>query len=405
MYDVCVVGGGIAGMTAAITAARQGKKVILIEKNNKLGKKIYATGNGRCNLTNTYQDYKLHYNSSFDEYIDFLNSLSEEPCRDVLEFVDSLGVLTTDNKGYVYPASMQASSFVWAMIDELNKQNVKTVCNSPVKNIEQVNDEFLVSYNKDTIRTKNLVLACGGKSYAKLGGTDLGYELAESIGHSIVDVKPSLCGLITKEDISYMAGVRISGAKATLYKGEECISEEGGELQLTEYGLSGIMIFNLSSKVGRILDTDESVISLDLIYKVKDEAIENLIKVSQDRTIVGFLNSFINDKAAVYFVEKRGINTRAKLSDINMSIIKDIIKELRDFRVSITATKDFDNAQVCSGGVDLKDISYGSCMSKHIPNLYMAGEMLDIDGVCGGYNITFGILTGIAVGKSIYDKN
>lgn len=406
MFDLCVVGGGMSGMAAAITAARCGSKVIIIEKNNKLGKKIYATGNGKCNIGNINIDYKAHYNSFSESYGYFLEkSCGMNPTEELIEFFNSLGIVTTDNRGYIYPNSMQASSVVWAMIDELKRLNVEVILGSTVTDIKNKTDYYIVVSSKDMISAKQIILACGGNSYSKLGGSMSGYELSKKIGHNITKLRPSLCGLITYEDTADITGVRIR-SEAFLVWDDKIIFKEEGELQFTDYGLSGIMIFNISSRAGYALQKNKPVkVIVDFIPHIHKKDFDSIIYANKYRTVSGMLNSVINDKLAVYILDKEKVNPKTMISSMTKDTVITLLGKLKEYTFNIKDTKDYDSAQLTAGGVDINDITPETLMSKLQDRIYFIGEMLDIDGLCGGYNITFAVLSGIRAGNSSYDKN
>lgn len=407
MYDLCIIGGGASGMSAAIAAAQKGLRVIILDRNKKLGKKIYATGNGKCNISNQNMNIKLNYNSDSENYISFLNEcLGISPYEQIENFLNSLGVLTYDVNGYIYPQSLQASSVVWAMLDRLNELNVEFDFKQEISEIYKNGTHFVIKCPNGQITALQIVLSCGGRSYETLGGSKIGYELAQSFGHTVNPVRPALCGLVTAEDLTEIAGVRIS-AEASLIddKGNTAASEKG-ELQINNYGLSGIMIFNLSSKAGRLLKNGENVyISVNLIPSLTDDNIKSIYNASSGRTIIGFLNGIINDKLALYFSKRHGIGRKTTIKDLNYNELMNIISELRNFRLMVSDLCDFDSAQVCAGGVSIDEISPYDMMSKKVEGLYITGELLDIDGICGGYNLTFAILSGVRAGIGAYDKN
>ncbi|MBO5426591.1 MAG: aminoacetone oxidase family FAD-binding enzyme [Lachnospiraceae bacterium] len=419
MYDLCVIGGGMSGMAAAITAAKAGKKVILFEKNKKLGKKLYATGNGRCNLTNMSIDLGRDFNSSYSDYETFIRDAfgDGELTSKVIEFFNSIGISTVNvDDTYVYPASMQASAVVWALIDALNNYNVEIVLNTKIKDIVIDTDEtYIVSHSDMKITSKKLILANGSKAYPSLGGNDTGYKLAKKFGHNIIQINPALCGLITEEDFSPISGIRAK-ASAVLFEDGcgEVMGNEVGELQITDYGVSGIMMFNLSSKVGRLLKQGKKpVVCIDFLRDIQEQnnfttirSTEDIIlgqiaKASKDRTILAFLNSFVNDKLAAYVCDLQGIDKKTKVSQLNDETINNLIVTLNQFKVTIKSLRDFESGQVCAGGVDLKEINPIDFSSKICPGLHIVGELLDMDGLCGGYNLTFAVLSGIAAGKAI----
>ena len=409
-YDLCVIGAGAAGLAAAITAAGKGMSVLVLDKNNKPCKKIYATGNGRCNITNKNIDISKHYSSDCKAYSDFLISvMGASPYQSIKDFLDSLGILTHSINDYVYPASMQASSLCWTMLDACRRLNVDIIQNEEITHIEKLSSHFNIVMKNEDITAPKLILACGGASYSRLGGTKSGYMLAESLGHSIKAIRPALCGLVTAEDTSPINGVRAGGRARLISNKSDIIAEESGELQFTDYGLSGIMIFNLSSKTGKLLrDGLSAFIEINFLYGLESETAINtkaLIDSNLHRNLMGMLNSMVNDKLAGYILDRLNMDRKALVRDTDMEDIKKLIYSLSHMRFNITSLKDYENAQVTAGGVDISEIEAYNCRSKLVNNLYIAGEMLDIDGLCGGYNLTFAILSGIAAGKGAYDTN
>lgn len=409
MYDLCVIGGGVAGISAAISAARHGMKVAIIEKEKKLGKKLYATGNGRCNLTNKYIDLEKCYNSSDESYVDFLeNIIGYEADYEVEEFCASIGILTEEVKDYVYPKSNQASSVVWAMIDKLAELGVKIHFKTLIHEIARVDSLFILKAENEEFKCSQVILACGGMSYASLGGTDSGYKLAKSTGHFVTNIRPALCGLVTSDEITVLSGVRAK-AKISVYKnndyGYDLIAAEMGELQITDYGLSGIMAFNVSSLVGKMLENNtDYTVSLDFLPNIDLKKAKLIYDSSKERTLAGFLNTFFNDKLALYFVEKYFKDSKLKLQKLDFYDVEELIQDIKNYDINITGLKDFEQAQVCAGGVSINQMSNESLMSIHQEGMYFAGEVIDIDGICGGYNITFAMLSGKKAGESAYAK-
>ncbi|MGN0152634.1 MAG: aminoacetone oxidase family FAD-binding enzyme [Wujia sp.] len=409
MYDICIVGGGASGLAAAITAAGKNKNIVILERGKKAGRKLYATGNGKCNLTNRKMCPQLFFHSSSPEYETFLNNImGSQPDEAVISFMSRLGVSTyTNSEGYVYPASGQASSVVWAMLDALRSLHVEIREQTEVMEIKRIKNGFELMTDHGIIHAARIILSCGSSAYASLGGTDSGYTLAESLGHHIEPVRAALCGLISPDIPPSLAGIRVP-AHAVLKSEMDSVEElqtygdERGELQITDYGLSGIMIFNLSSEAGRLLSQGDRVyIDLDLIENVSRDAFHKLAVGSKHRTCIGMLNGLIHDKLAAYVTESLQIERSKRISELTSKQIDAMYNRLRNMRFSISALKGPENAQVCAGGVLLSEVDSCSCESMIVPGLYITGEMLDIDGICGGYNLTFALLSGIRAGKSI----
>lgn len=402
MYDLCIIGGGAAGMAAAIAAAKNNKKVILIEKNNKLGKKLYATGNGRCNITNTYFDLDKVYNSSYEDKNAFLEAaIGKNANHNVEAFFHEIGVRTRNLGNYIYPYSLQASSVVWAMIDCLEKYGVKTLLKAEITDITPSDAAFTVIGENQRIMAKNVILANGGKSYSSLGGSSSGYALAKKLGHTLTNIRPALCALGTASADTELAGVRVS-CNADLYINDAYIKSEAGELQFTDYGISGIMIFNLSSLCGSALAKNYKVqIKLDFCPDFTKEELMEHFHISSERSILGCLNGILNDKLSLSILRSLNISPKQPASAISMSGLHDIISMIKQANYDIDELMDYDKAQVCAGGVPLSEIIPCSCESKLCRGLYIVGELLDVDGLCGGYNLTFAIKTGLTAGGSI----
>ncbi len=405
MYDICIIGGGAAGMCAAVTAARQNKKVIIIEKNTKLGRKIYATGNGKCNLTNTYMNYSDIYHSSGHDYVQFLQEvMGDAPDSKVKAFFSSIGVPTyTNPEGYVYPAASQASAVVWALSDALASGQVETVCNTEITDIQKskTGTAYQICASAKTVQADKVILACGGCSYPSLGGTSSGYRLAQKLGHSIQEVRPALCALVSGDVPEELAGIRIPAIATLISEDKAPIESHRGELQFTDYGLSGILIFNLSAGVNALLSAHQNArISLNLIPRLTIHDFDALYKTAGHRTVIGLLNGFIHDKLAAYVVKQMKLDRKTRVCDISPETLHKIVLKLMDMRFSISCTRDYEYAQVCAGGVPLDEINPATCESNLSPGLYFAGEIMDIDGICGGYNLTFAIISGIRAGES-----
>ncbi len=400
IYDVCIIGAGMSGMIAAIEAAKKGLKVIICDRNKKYGTKLYATGNGRCNLANTYLDEKSYYNNSFA-----LNVLGVNPCEFTREYFINLGIMTYDKQGYVYPKSNQASSVVWALTDMLKSLKVSVRFNTEIVSIKHIGKNFAISSKSDNIHAKNIILAAGGVSQKKLGVPEENtlYMLYDSLGLKYNTFKPSLTALETNRFFSKISGVRVS-ASAEIFIDGIMKDREKGELQITESGLSGIMIFNLS----HYFETDKTcMVKINLIEDINKEDItgiyNDMLKEAPEKKLKAFLNGFINDKLAEFFIEDTlgQENINITLKETNINLIKKIIDKMSSWNIEISGAAGFDKSQVSKGGIITDIISKDTMEIKNKKGIYAVGETVDTDGKCGGYNLMWAVKTGYLAGRAV----
>ncbi|HEX3020816.1 MAG TPA: aminoacetone oxidase family FAD-binding enzyme [Lachnospiraceae bacterium] len=544
--DVLIVGGGAAGLVAAIVAARNGARVTIIEHKEKIGKKILATGNGKCNYTNMYQSIDCYRS----ENLSFAGEVfSHFDAQATVAFFKELGIFPKSRNGYLYPYSEQASSVVEVLEMELKNLNVQIICNQEVVSITKKGEKFYIDTietgkdtsrkleakqqisaqdckvgnsnqvisNKDNIKisTSNqgngkkklsgkqeslhlqkkngkdgksgqsnsalksdfgrlepsssntkerlkgndrrgykqesiakqeityrstelvslketkgfvasrVILATGGKASSALGSDGSGYTLAKSLGHQIISLVPALVQLKAEgKFFPAVAGVRCDVSLELLVEktndqnrthsnpdtskqGKEYVqlATESGELQLTNYGISGIPVFQISRFAARALERKEKVIvRIDFLPQISIKElyniIENRIRNSSYKSTEQMLTGLLNSKLIPLFVEKAGIARNSKVHKLNESTIETLVHLLKDFRVQITDTNSFDNAQVCAGGVNTREVEPMSLESKINKGLYLTGELLDVDGICGGYNLQWAWSTGYLAGKA-----
>lgn len=400
MKEVVIVGGGASGLTAAITAARNGKDVTLIERNNKCGKKILITGNGRCNFWNTDEDLSHFHSSTPNLLKDFI---TDERKNSILKFFDSLGLAYKTKNGYYYPFSNQAFTIENALLSECKKLNIKIINDITVEKIIK-EDCFIINPDKENIKAKNIIIATGSKAAPKTGSDGLGYELAKSLGHNIITPLPSLVQL--KADEPYFknwSGIR-TDVKVNLLIDHKYIKSETGEIQLTNYGLSGICIFNLSGKAAKALNQNKNVIiSINFIPFASNPKtfLQTLNKNSYHKTISELLEGILHYKLVDIIIKKAHLKRDLLLNTLTDNELNNLIKTLTDFQIQILDTHTLDHAQVCSGGIPLTEINNKTLESLKVKNLYFTGEIIDIDGDCGGYNLGWAWMSGIIAGKNV----
>ena len=400
MKEVVIVGGGASGLTAAITAARNGKDVTLIERNNKCGKKILITGNGRCNFWNTDENLS-HFHSSTPNLLK--EFITDERKNSILKFFDSLGLAYKTKNGYYYPFSNQAFTVENALLSECKKLNIKIINDIVVEKIIK-KDCFIINPDKENIKAKNIIIATGSKAAPKTGSDGLGYEISKSLGHNIITPLPSLVQL--KADEPYFknwSGIR-TDVKVNLLINHKYIKSETGEVQLTNYGLSGICIFNLSGETAKALNQNKNVIiSINFIPFASNPKIflQTLNKNSYHKTISELLEGILHYKLVDIIIKKTHLKRDLLLNTLTDNELNNLIKTLTDFQIEILDTHTLDHAQVCSGGIPLTEINSKTLESLKVKNLYFTGEIIDIDGDCGGYNLGWAWMSGIIAGKNV----
>lgn len=411
---VGVVGGGAAGMMAAITAARQGASVTLLERGERVGRKLLMTGNGKCNLGNLCLDADMYYGGS-REWIQ--NVLSCFGAEDTVHFFRELGLLIKNKNGYLYPACEQASVVLDVLRNELKVLGVEILTECKINRIEKqpientdrnsTNTNIILSDGKQQFAFDAVVLACGGKAAPKTGSDGSGYKLAKQSGHRLIPTVPALVQLRCREDyLKAVAGVRAEGC-ICVRKNGKCIAEEVGEIQFTDYGISGIPVFQISRVVNYLLKEQEEVeVVLNLLPEYTDADFSTLCVsrglLQSDRTVEEFFTGMLNKKLMILFIKMAGLKPTMPVENAEAFRLELVYGLCRCFTLHITGSNPYDNAQVSAGGVDVTQVTE-TMESRLCPGVYFAGEMLDVDGKCGGYNLQWawssGYLAGMAAGR------
>ena len=394
-----IVGAGAAGLTAAIVNARAGRQVLLLEQNSKVGKKILVSGNGKCNIDNRYIDLKRFHSQNPD----FVAKVLEGYSFPVVEkFFTSLGLELIEGKeGKMFPMSLQASSVVELLEYEAKQAGVKIVCDCKVTGIDKKEQIFTLETSQGTKRCEKLLLSAGSPAAPQLGGSDSGYAFATRMGHSLIPRHPSLVQLCSDETwVKGCAGVKVAGL-ARLYANGEYITEKRGDLLFTNYGISGLAILDLSREVStRLANFDYCELSLDLMPELSKEKLTNLLlaRVQQEseKPIALWLQGVLNKKLISIILEQS--KSRVKLEkELNRKEINKLVHSIKNLKLSISDTKGFKGAEVSTGGIDTTEVHSHNMESKLVPNLFFAGEILDVDGDRGGFNFHWAWITGMRV--------
>ena len=386
---ICIIGGGASGLMAAIMAAREGGEVTLLEHNEKTGRKLLATGNGRCNLTNIHQEPSCYHSLSGTLAWEILQGFS---LQDTICFFSQIGVYTKNREGYLYPASMQASSVQELLEMEARYRKVKIKCREHVKEIRQEEQGFRVLTETWSYPADKVILAAGSRASSIQGADGSGYELAQALGHRIISPLPALVPLKGKGNwFSKWAGVRTEGRVSLLAEGQ-IFDQAQGEIQMTDYGVSGIPVFQVSGRAVRLIGEGVKVtLLLDFLPDFDEAGLTAFLKNRQDqcpyKSVKQLLIGLLPQKLAEVLM-------------MGNPDISQLAHKIKEFPVEIRGNKSYDQAQVCSGGVPLEEIDPKTMESRKVPGLYLAGEILDADGICGGYNLQWAWTTGALAGKS-----
>ena len=403
MQEIVVIGGGASGLVSAIIAARKGKKVTILERNNMCGKKILVTGNGRCNYFNEDQNIK-HYRSNDTELLKEI--ITKKNQEKVLQFFKEIGIEPKIKNGYYYPFSNQAVSIQNALLTEIKNINIEIRNEVEVRKIKKQNDKFIIMTDKENIEANKIIISTGSKSAPKTGSDGSGYKICQELGHTIIEPLPALVQLKGKEKyFKEWNGIRADVA-INLYEDNKEIAKEVGEIQLTDYGISGICVMNLSGRVARGLYTGkDEYVKINFLSNLNINTVQECIsfidkrnKSMKNRTISELLDGIINYKLLNVLLK----NLKNKQwNEISAKDKEKIAESLVELKVNVIGTNSFDKSQVCSGGIPLKEIDVNTMESKLVNGLYIIGELLDCDGDCGGYNLTWAWITGIIAGEEI----
>ncbi|WP_425755216.1 aminoacetone oxidase family FAD-binding enzyme [Ihubacter sp. rT4E-8] len=377
MTDICIIGGGAAGMTAAICAKRENpaREVLILEKKNQLGKKILATGNGKCNLSNT----------------------SCEGSLKVLDFFESIGVLTrTDSAGRIYPYTEEARAVQSALVSQIQLLGIRVDTCAEVICVEKQRDGFRISLANRELYAKKVLIACGGKAGPANGSTGDGFRFARAMGHKVEKLIPVLTAVEVKEDTERMDGIRAKAAVSLFFQKRKVFTEVG-EVQFTRNGISGICVFNLSRYLlipkGSSLANgfDDYRIEVDFFPEFEIDDLEKLLIKRQG-------DGFDGERLLQFLVRGPIANRIIELSKGDM---KTTVKLLKAFPLTPSGVRGWDFAQVTKGGVCMDEVDDQTCQSRLTDGLFFAGEVLDYDGPCGGYNLQHAWETGMRAGREM----
>lgn len=412
IWDVAVIGGGPAGMMSAGRAAELGAKVILIEKNENLGKKLLITGGGRCNVTNAEFDNRKLL-EKFKENGKFLfSAFSQWSVKDTLNFFNSRGMPTkVENESRVFPTSDSSTSVLNVLLSYIKENNVTISTNSPVSELRTNEGEVasILLESGEEIFAKSFIIATGGKSYPKTGSTGDGFTWLQKLGHTIIKADSALVPVNIKDEwVKTISGVSLPEIKISLFQDEKKVESKKGKILFTHFGVSGPTILNMSRKINELMPYGDVFISLDILpqfdFSSLNTELQKLLKENSNKKFKNALSDLIPTSLVPIIVEISGINGNT----FNHSITRDerikLMHILKDIRIQVDSLMSPENAIVSSGGVELKEVDSKTMKSTLFPNLYLTGDILNINRPSGGYSLQLCWTTGFVAGTHASDK-
>ncbi len=409
MSKVIVVGGGAAGMFAAVTAAGNGHRVTLYEKNDKLGKKLFITGKGRCNLTNA-GDMDTLFRSVMSNSSFLYSSFYGYTNQDVIRFFENIGVpVKIERGGRVFPVSDHSSDVIKGLEREMKRLGVKIRLRSEVKAVEIKEGCFHHIKLADGREEKGdaCIVATGGLSYQSTGSTGDGYRFAQHLGHKVKSCIPALVPIEVKEPwIQELQGLSLRNVQATVYQGKKKLYQDFGEMLFTHYGVSGPLLLSVSSYVGRILiENAPLTLEIDLKPALTEEMLDKRIlrdfEENQKKQFKNALGKLFPSKLIPVMIELSGIEPEKKVNVISKEERKTLVHLIKHFKMELTKLRDYNEAIITKGGIVTKEIDPGTMESKLAKGVYFAGEVLDLDALTGGFNLQIAWSTAYAAGNAI----
>ena len=408
MSKVIVIGGGAAGAVAAIFAARNGHRVELFEKNEKIGKKLFITGKGRCNVTNAgdmdalFDAVKSNPKFLYSAFYSFTN-------EQAMDFFEELGVrLKVERGNRVFPESDHSSDIIHALKHELEQLGVEIHFCTEVKDVLVEHEKFtgIVLKNGKKVSGDACVVATGGISYASTGSTGDGYRFAEKTGHKVTELYPSLVPMEVKEWYAKeLQGLSLRNVRGTILDGKKKLYDEFGEMLFTHYGVSGPIIISASSVVGKKLQDKELILQIDLKPALSREQLDQRVlrdfEENKNKQFKNAVDKLFPAKLKPIMIELSGISPEKKVNEISKEERLYFVDLIKNFKMTLTGLRSYNEAIITKGGVSVKDIDPGTMESKKISGLYFAGEVLDLDALTGGFNLQIAWSTGYLAGISI----
>lgn len=402
---ICVVGGGPAGIIAAGIAGSRGKDVTLIEGNDRIGKKLFITGKGRCNITNDapiedfFDNVMKNKNFLYSSFYGFTN-------KDIINLLERYGLKIKVERGNrVFPASDKSSDVIKSFQKFLLDNNVKLMLNTSVNSIDTKDEHFIVNTNNNEMIFDKLVIATGGKSYPSTGSTGDGYIFARKLGHNVTKIRPSLVPIEVKEDWAKdLQGLSLKNVTLTAYAKKKILYEEFGEMIFTHYGISGPIVLSMSNYLYRYLN-DGIKIFIDLKPALDNKKLDDRIlrdfESNNNKKIKNALDDLLPQKLIPIIINLSDIEPEKIVNQITKDERLRLLNSIKELPITFKSFRPIEEAIVTSGGVSTKEINPSTMESKIVPGLYFAGEVIDVDALTGGYNLQIAYSTGYVAGSNV----
>ena len=403
-YDVIVIGGGASGMMASIFSARNGNSTLVLDHNEKLGKKLYITGKGKCNLTNN-SPIETHLNNTITNSKFMFSALNQFSPQNTMEFFEENGLkLRTERGNRVFPDSDKSSDVIKTLERTMQRYGVVISLEQEIKTVKKVQNKFhILCDNKIEYTSNSLIVATGGVSYAGTGASGLGYDIAKTFGHALVEPRSALCPIVVSDNISELNGLSLRNITLS-YKNGKKEFNEFGDLLFTFNSLTGPTALTMSSKINK-LDIKNTKIYIDLKPALSEEKLdEKFVREFVEfakKDYRNYLNSLLPASFIEFFMKKTKIKNK-KMSEFTKADRTTLIKTLKHFEFTINSLDNINVSIVTSGGVDVKQINAKTCESKLVENLYFVGEVLDVDALTGGFNLQIAWSTGFVAGNNVH---
>ena len=412
MKNTIVIGGGPAGLMAAIASSKNGDKVTIVEKMQSCGKKLLITGKGRCNITNNAQMDKFMENTPTNPKF-LYGAFNNFTNKDIVKLLDENGIKTKVERGErVFPVSDRAQDVLDALLYILKKQDVQILTNAPVKKIIMDNEkkvEAIELNDRKVIKTDKIILATGGKSYPVTGSTGDGYKLAKDLGHTVTKIKPSLVPLTSNSEVcKKLQGLSLRNVSIELQIQNKVIYKDFGEMLFTHFGVSGPIVLSASSylvkakDIEQILKKNKVKLEIDLKPALSEEKLDARIlrdfEEQKNKQFKNSLDKLLPQKLIPVIIERTNINENKKVNEVTKQERQKLVNELKHFKININGTRPIEEAIITSGGISVKEINPKTMESKLVNGLYFAGEIIDVDCLTGGYNLQVAWSTGYTAG-------